>query len=221
MNLYDRLLDVRNRIEGKIYDLPKVGRRYRKLRYKHYFTSLMPGEVAIDCGANVGVITNMMAKLGVTVYAFEPNPYAFEVLKDTFKKNELVHPIQAGVSDHKGSFRLYLHTEHADNPVKWSTGSSFYPDKSNVNKQTAIECEVKDLGEFISKINKPIGLLKIDIEGDEIAVMNQIIDLGLHKRIRYILVELTPNIASIKEPTKKLRERIIREKIRNVDLNWS
>src|SRR5215213_9742927 len=45
-------------------------RSLRRLRA----TGLKPGDLAIDCGANVGEITARMRASGATVYAFEPNP---------------------------------------------------------------------------------------------------------------------------------------------------
>ena len=45
------------------------------------FHRLGPGDVAIDCGANLGAITRIMARGGAEVHAFEPNPDAYAVLK--------------------------------------------------------------------------------------------------------------------------------------------
>ena len=42
---------------------------------------LTKGDIAIDCGANVGKFTVMMARNGATVHAFEPNPAAFAELR--------------------------------------------------------------------------------------------------------------------------------------------
>src|SRR3546814_13037940 len=41
---------------------------------------LRPGDIAIDCGANVGRFTRPIAEGGATVHAFEPNPDAFAAL---------------------------------------------------------------------------------------------------------------------------------------------
>src|SRR3546814_8424189 len=41
---------------------------------------LRPGDIAIDCGANVGRFTRPIAEGGATVHAFEPNPDAFAEL---------------------------------------------------------------------------------------------------------------------------------------------
>ena len=38
------------------------------------------GDLAIDCGANVGHVTAALARTGAEVHAFEPNPQAFSAL---------------------------------------------------------------------------------------------------------------------------------------------
>ena len=48
----------------------------------HWLKNLKAGDIALDCGANVGKITVPMAQTGAAVYAFEPNPHAFAKLKE-------------------------------------------------------------------------------------------------------------------------------------------
>ena len=36
-----------------------------------------PGDLVIDCGANVGKVTDYFSSKGATVIAFEPNQFAF------------------------------------------------------------------------------------------------------------------------------------------------
>ena len=43
-------------------------------------------DICIDCGANVGVYSQLFAKYGSQVYSFEPNPVAFNILKKKTKK---------------------------------------------------------------------------------------------------------------------------------------
>ena len=70
-------------------------------------------------------------------------------------------------------------------------------------------------------MNKPIGLLKMDIEGEEVRVLNKLIDLNLHQKIRKIVVETHERFLVLKEPTKKLKKRIRALKLRNIDLDWA
>ena len=53
-------------------------------KYDRIFHALKKGEIAIDCGVNIGHYTEVMARKGATVHAFKPNPHAFKVLKEKF-----------------------------------------------------------------------------------------------------------------------------------------
>src|SRR5437879_2510751 len=88
------------------------------------FADLQPGDIAIDAGANVGDITAVMAATGATVYAFEPNPFAFKALRRRFASNPNVHCINKAVLDRAAKLPLYFHQNSRWNKIKWSNGSS-------------------------------------------------------------------------------------------------
>src|SRR5690606_36004155 len=48
-------------------------------------------DVVLDCGANVGSITALLAQSKATVHAFEPNPYAYAKLQQAFRYYHNVH----------------------------------------------------------------------------------------------------------------------------------
>ena len=48
---------------------------------KTFGIDIQPGDCVIDCGANVGDVTNFFLSCGATVIAFEPNSHAFGVLQ--------------------------------------------------------------------------------------------------------------------------------------------
>ena len=58
-----------------------------------------PGKCFVDVGANVGGWTFFVAKRGFEVYAFEPGPKAFEVLKGLAKRYPNIHPYQYAIGD--------------------------------------------------------------------------------------------------------------------------
>jgi FkbM family methyltransferase len=188
---------------------------------EEYFTALQKGDIAIDCGANVGKVTSKMAECGAKVFAFEPNPFAFKVLKKKFRYNFKVKCFNKGVLDKNTKLKLYFHKNSDADEVKWSTGSSFLSEKSNVNNTKYKEVDVIDLCEFIEKLNKPIALLKLDVEGVEIEILNKLIDTGTIHKIKQVLVETHDDkIEALKDKTNALRERIKVEKIDNINLDW-
>src|SRR4051794_32403355 len=58
-----------------------------------------PGDILVDCGANVGDVTSSFARTGATVYAFEPDPLCFSVLSKRFSLTPNVTCFHKGVMD--------------------------------------------------------------------------------------------------------------------------
>jgi FkbM family methyltransferase len=143
------------------------------------------------------------------------------VLQSNFREQGNVVCLNKAVSDHSGIARIYFNNRYKENPQKWSVASTLSIEKPNVDMDNFIECEVVDLAEFIKNLNKPTGLLKMDIEGEEVKVLNKLIDLGLTDKIRNIAVETHERFPYLKGPTKELKKRISREGIKNIDLNWA
>jgi FkbM family methyltransferase len=200
--------------------LGRVKRFQRHIKKVLLFRSLRPGDIAIDCGANVGEVTRRMARPGVRVFAFEPNSHAFKVLQAKFDGNSKVVCLNQAVADRVGTLKLYLHENSEGDQVLWSVGSSLIESKGNVSRDRYEEVQVVDLCEFIQGLQSKVRVLKIDIEGAEVALLNKFIDLKLHRQVEKIVVETHERIPELTEPTARLKERIRREKIRNIDLSW-
>ncbi len=182
---------------------------------------LRKGDVVIDCGANVGEVTSLLAGRGVTVYAFEPNPDAFRVLRSRFEKSPYVTCIPKAVSDCGGNARLYLHEHAANDPVYWSTGSSLLSVKSNVREDTYVEVELVDLAAFIRGLGRRVRLLKMDVEGMEAPILKRLIDEGIIDLIDHVFVETHDDrIPSLRQETDEIRRLIVEKGLRQIDLGW-
>jgi len=182
---------------------------------------LSAGDIAIDCGANVGEITKLLARRGSTVYAFEPNSYAFGVLKERFSHVPGVHCLPMAVGAANGRMKLYLHERSDEDEVYWSTGSSLLEFKGNVLEEKYQEVEVVDLCAFIESLDRQVRILKMDIEGVECAIMRRLIDSGLVERIDYIFVETHDHkIPELRAETDALKEQIVKAGIANISLSW-
>lgn len=186
-----------------------------------FFDILQPGDIAIDCGANVGNVTTKMAERGAIVYAFEPNPHAYAKLEERFRGNKNIHCINKAVWDHTENVKLFLHQNSSSDPLKWSSGSSIKQEKENISADTYVEVEAIDLSKFIADLKKPVSILKIDIEGAECDILIQLLNNGIAKTIQAILVETHEiKIPSLREPMRRIRERIQQEGLTNINLNW-
>jgi FkbM family methyltransferase len=173
---------------------------------------LTPDDVAIDCGANVGVVTVPLARTGATIHAFEPNPAAFAVLSDRVGGKPNVELHQQAVLDRADRVRLYLHADAADDPIGASVGSSLLAFKYNVNPDTFVTVDAVDLAEFVLSLDRTVRVVKLDVEGVECSIVHRLVDSGAIERIDTLVVELHDHhIPQLQAENDALRSRIERE----------
>jgi FkbM family methyltransferase len=191
-------------------------------KYDRIFWALGVGDVAIDCGANVGHYTAIMARGGATVYAFEPNPHAFAALAERFRDATNVHCLARAVYAEEARLPLYLHEHAKADPLRWSTGSSLLANKPNVDPRSFVLVETIDLAAFIETLGRPVALMKMDIEGAEAVVLARLIETGAISKIRNLLVETHDGRVPGLAPEMERVRRLIRERgLENVDLGWT
>jgi FkbM family methyltransferase len=151
---------------------------------------LMPGEVFLDVGANVGVFAiDIALHLGSRgkVYAFEPGADAAQALRDNAER--------FGVADRIAIFQMALGSRtdrlmlHADpqNPLDWSKRSLF------LNGPIVGEVSVRAFDELVETgdITLPQGLqaVKVDVEGAEAAVLRGMSNTLRVLRPRILVIE--------------------------------
>ena len=179
------------------------------------------GDIAIDCGANAGDVSAHWAKSGATVYAFEPNPHAFNILEDRLASWKDVHCFQKAVLDRNEKVKLYFHTRSDEDELYWSQGTSLLAFKSNVLKDKFAEVDAIDLAEFIQQLDADIKVLKLDVEGTESPILRKIIKSNLHRRIEYIFAETHDDrVPELQAETDELRALIKDMRITNINLDY-
>lgn len=177
-------------------------------------------DIVIDCGANVGDISKYFLRRKAIVHAFEPNPFAFEILSERFPKKNITYYQQA-VFNEKGKKKLFLHEWSVRDEILGSTGSSLFKEKDNVLEDKFVEVEVIRLVDFINKINKQIRILKIDIEGAEYELLTDLIHSETYKKIDFIYVETHAEKYPIFEKKhRQLIQLIQQKKVNNIHLDW-
>ena len=121
-----------------------------------------PGMSVFDLGANIGWFTLILSKLvGINghVYAFEPVPYLFEILKENIQLNGLqnVSIFPLALSNKTGVGKLTLNSfQDGDNRLG-----------SESIKSNSIDVEITTIDAFCKKHNTKIDFLKMDIQGSE------------------------------------------------------
>jgi FkbM family methyltransferase len=147
-----------------------------------------PQETVVDVGANIGYMTGLMAtrvERSGKVISFEPNPDLFALLSENAAhwQNELGTPIalhQLALSDHCGAGRFGIPAVQAQD---W-TLAGLLDDATRAHSTFSVE--VRRLDEYIPG---PIGVLKIDVEGHELKVLQGAGALLRERLIRDIVFE--------------------------------
>lgn len=178
------------------------------LGYLNYRDNKISGELAflkmyipgkngavLDVGANDGEYSSEILRLGsnVTIYAFEPHPITFRRLLAKFSEDNKVYTINGGLSCQAGQMNLYDYSD-----VDGSEHASLYRDViTEIHRAevfVAHEVNLQTLDEFVNKYDIGlIDLLKIDTEGNELAVLrgaNEALRRGIIKAIHFEFNEM-------------------------------
>lgn len=206
-----------------VRELNRAWKAPRQRRAQRLFKSIRfePGDIAIDCGANVGEISRELAERGALVHAFEPNPVAMAILRQRLGSSDKVICIEKAVSDHDGSSRLYLHRHHDDDPLEHSPGSSLVASKHNLDERHFLTVETVDLASYIEGLPRRVKLLKIDVEGLEVLLIEHLLERQVLDRIDLIMCETHEyKIPGLAAQLRQLRQRLARAGINHVNLDW-
>jgi FkbM family methyltransferase len=150
----------------------------------------------VDLGANLGQGYSWFSRYfngpKIDFELFEPNPNCFlELQKFPFVKSGKVKVHNTGVGANSGSFSLY---GLADNEGgKFSQGGSIYHGHNSIyySAAAAIEVEIIDFSEYLKDKaeNYNIIIVKMDIEGAEVELLEKMIADGSIGLIDYLYVE--------------------------------
>ena len=124
------------------------------------------GMTFVDDGAHIGYYALLASKIvgpSGRVIAFEPDPDNFKLMSDSIRINRYanVEAVQKAVSSKSGKAKLYL----CDN----SSGDRRIFESND--GRTAIEVETTALDDFFKGRDSKVDVLKMDIEGAEVAAL--------------------------------------------------
>lgn len=181
-NGYDREVYKREALSFYLRVWPRLDEASQKA-----FSSLGPASVCVDVGANVGGISKAMRSRGAFVHAIEPNPWALEKLSIASAKDSKLQAYGFAASLRNEHQQLYLHSQHRENPSRFSTGSSLLSAKPNLSS-ASVEVQGRDLAEFLSELG-PVDFLKIDVEGFEVELVPHLVHSNALAEVSFVAVE--------------------------------
>jgi FkbM family methyltransferase len=186
-----------------------------------WLVRLNKNSVVIDCGANIGNISSFLSITGATIYAFEPDPIAFESLQKNYSERKNIHCINKGVWDRNTKLRLFRHAGMKKNEQAFTVGSSIVKSKKNISTVSSVEIEVINLVEFIQSLNRKVDLIKIDVEGAETEILRSVIQQDAHTLFKMMYAEThETKIPGQKVQMDKIKAQMKQKGITNIKLNW-
>lgn len=165
---------------------------YAKGLMQGILSMLEPGDVVIDCGANLGAVSGPLADTGATVHAFEPDPYTFGRLSETLadRPNVVLHNAAVGATS--GTLQLMRDANWEKDPDGASVRSTLIEGGRKMDTGSGIDVDVIDFPAFLKallKKHKKIAFLKMDIEGAELDVLEAMEGQGLFDKITLTVAE--------------------------------
>ncbi|MBL9049459.1 MAG: FkbM family methyltransferase [Tabrizicola sp.] len=188
---------------------------------------LRPGDVAIDCGANRGDITALLAATGADVHAFEPDPYNLAKLEARFAGTPNVRLYPAAVGTRNGQIRLMRASNWDANPDSASVKSTIIEGVDGIAEDEGIDVPLVDLPAMLRELaatGGPVAFLKMDIEGAELDLLDLMLTDRLFDLVRLTVAETHER--KFKELSQKLRFAQLRAAVTEtypptrVNLDW-
>ena len=141
---------------------------HEKYETELFKKSIKKGMVVIDIGAHIGYYTLLAARLTGEkgkVFAFEPDPYNYTLLVKNIEVNGYsnVIPVRKAVFNKSGKMKLFLD--------KSSLGNHSLSEANIPNSDTSITIEVTSLDEFFKNKHHKIDVIKMDVQGSEMGVL--------------------------------------------------
>jgi FkbM family methyltransferase len=147
-------------------------------------TIIKEGDIVVDIGANRGQYTILLSKLvgqKGKVYAFEPDPRSFLILKHRTRKLKNVIIERRAVGNKKSKVKFYLD--------KSLTVSTIHKD-AVISPIACIEVDMICLDDYFCNFKDDIALIKIDVEGSEPLVLEGM--KNLINKVKVLVFEIRP-----------------------------
>ncbi|HEV2419179.1 MAG TPA: FkbM family methyltransferase [Terriglobia bacterium] len=163
-----------------------IRRPFEPYTLQLFKSAIKPGAIVLDIGAHLGVYSLVAAfsmRLEGQVFAFEPDPTNFQILRRNIEKSHYrnIVPAQKAVSDACGTFSFFL--------AESSDCNSFYAHPNSRTKER-ISVESITVDSFLA--GRTVNVIKIDVEGHECKVLRGMRTTILKSGKIILFIELNP-----------------------------
>ncbi len=158
------------------------------IRREYYFVFDSPSPLILDCGSNIGMSLLYFKTMwpDCRIVAFEPDELSFQALQQNAAANHWNHVEMhnAALCGEEGEIDFFSDPSQPGSLVM----STFQHRVSGAsNKLTA--CRKVQALRLSSFVSGPVDLLKMDIEGAELAVLKELAQSGKLPQIKQIVLE--------------------------------
>lgn len=180
------------------------------------------GTTCVDLGANQGEFTRILARACREVIAVEPDPWTAELLRRNISDLANVKVVEAAAGTRDGQITMYRHQNYDDDPAWASQATSVFADKADTQGGMEITVAEIDFCRMLEDIQGPIGLIKMDVEGAEVDLLESLLDRpDLCARISHVFVEMHDGmVPSLRARSDQLFLRCEAIEKPLIDLGW-
>lgn len=150
---------------------------------------LGPDHIVLDLGAHKGVFTHRLTNTGATVHAYEPDPALAAEVRAAFADVPNVTVHEAAVSTETKTPTMRRHADYHADPEFRSTANSIEAAAVETEGGEMLNVHTMAFRDILNAIPCEIMLIKMDIEGSEVAILEDLLDHGGLERIRYFFAE--------------------------------
>lgn len=152
-------------------------------RAEYYFKTEQEAPVILDCGANIGLATLFFKRLypKARIASFEADPTTAGILKRNIEQNHLedVQGYNLMLGNKSGECPFYIDAD-ADGGLTMSADPELLSHRREILVRT---------GRLSEYINRPVDLLKLDVEGGEFEVLADLRESGKISQVRSMIIE--------------------------------
>ncbi|MBT8414124.1 MAG: FkbM family methyltransferase [Boseongicola sp.] len=191
-------------------------------KFDEALEALEPNGICLDLGANVGTISQRLWDKGAQVYAFEPDPWAFEQLRSRFEGCERIVIRNAAVGNKDGTATLKRDPGFSKGHEAMTQGSSLHQSLLWQDGQSdTFQVETVDILTILRELPGPVQIMKMDIEGAEADVLERLLPSSEVNMVRKMFVEThEPQMPELRDRLKAIRSEVAKREKPEIYLDW-